>query len=469
MRTLKPSAAILLCMLSLALLAAPKVSIAQEAAGSFANSAMSAAPDADVLEVPQQVDVEPVRDEDIASRLQGVLGSTGRFEGLSVRVDNGVVFIDGLTLLPEHREWARQVALRTTDVVAVVNNLRVVERSIWDFSASFAIVGGLWRGFIQLLPVFGFSLGVLLFTGMIAWAIARVLDKLLSNRIRPQLLRRVVANVAGGIVLILGIYVILRVANLTTLAATLLGGTGLIGLILGIGFRDISENFLASLLLSIQQPFRTGDMVRIKDNVGIVQRLTTRGTLLMGLDGNYIQIPNSIVYKNVIVNLTANPKVRLDFLIGIGYDTHISRAQEVAMRTLTEHPAVLKDPEAMVLVDNLSASTIDLRIYFWIDGTKHSIQKSESAVMRLVVRACIEEGISMPDSAREVIFPQGVPLVRAGQGNPLEAIVEKHVSDTKASATNAEGALKSEVAELQVQVNQSRLPEQGRNILDQGH
>jgi len=454
-------------LLCLALMAVPEVARAQDPTGLFSNAGTSTTPEDDALEVPQQVDVEPVRDEDIATRLLGVLESTGRFSDLSLRVDNGVVFLEGLTLQAEHREWARQVALRTTDVVVVVNNLRVAERSIWDFSESLAIVRGLWRSFIQRLPIFGFSLVILFLTGLTAWIIARVLDKLLTNRLPTPLLRRVAANVGGGIILILGIYVILRVANLTTLAATVLGGTGLIGLILGIGFRDISENFLASLLLSIQQPFRTGDVVRINEHIGIVQRLTTRGTLLMGFDGNYIQIPNSIVYKNVITNLSANPKVRLDFLIGIGYDTHISRAQEVAMRTLHEHPAVLKDPEAMVLVNHLGAYTIDLRIIFWIDATTHSMQKLKSAVMRLVVRAFIEDGISLPPAAQEVIFPHGVTLMQMDQGDALEPPTVKQPSDTNAAATNAEGALTSEVDELQVQVDQSRLPEQGTNILDQ--
>jgi small conductance mechanosensitive channel len=49
---------------------------------------------------------------------------------------------------------------------------------------------------------------------------------------------------------------VLRIAGLTQLPLTVVGGTGLIGVVPGIAFRDITENFLASLLLSLQQPFR---------------------------------------------------------------------------------------------------------------------------------------------------------------------------------------------------------------------
>jgi len=81
--------------------------------------------------------------------------------------------------------------------------------------------------------------------------------------------------------------------DMTQVALTLAGGTGLLGLALGIAFREITENFLASIYLSIQKPFEVGDLVEVTGLLGYVQRVTARTTILMTLDGNHVQIPNA--------------------------------------------------------------------------------------------------------------------------------------------------------------------------------
>src|SRR5690606_22705702 len=117
--------------------------------------------------------------------------------------------------------------------------------------------------------------------------------------------------------------IILRVFGLTQLAMTVVGGTGLIGLALGIAFRDITENFLASIFLSMHRPFETGDLVEITGETGYVQQLNVRTTILMTLDGNLVQIPTASVYKNNLRNFTTNANRRVDFAVGICYDDSI--------------------------------------------------------------------------------------------------------------------------------------------------
>src|SRR5690606_20607513 len=123
---------------------------------------------------------------------------------------------------------------------------------------------------------------------------------------------------------------------------------------------------------SVQNPFNIGDLVEINDVLGFVQRMTTRATILMTPSGNHVQIPNATVYKSIIHNFTSNPNRRIDFKIGIGYDDSISLAQETIRQVLEDHPAVLHDPEHLVLVDSLGNATINLQIYFWIDGSQYS-------------------------------------------------------------------------------------------------
>jgi small-conductance mechanosensitive channel len=296
---------------------------------------------------------------------------------------------------------------------------------------------------------------------------------LLRQRIRTKLLQNVIARAAGGFVVLCGVYLILRVSGLTQLALTLVGGTGLIGLVLGIAFRDITENFLSSIFLSIQRPFETGDLVEIAGVTGYVQQLNMRTTILMTLDGNLSQIPNATVYKSILSNFTTNANRREDFVVGIGYGDAINEAQEIARKVLADHPAVLNDPEPSVLADSLGSATVNLRVYFWLNGREHSWLKVRSSVIRLVKLAFQNHGIEMPDEAREVVFPQGVPVtMRAEKPTPEQGAAtakrlpaESRHQDLDVVSTKAEAGLYSESSVIEEQAREARPLKEGENLL----
>ena len=286
---------------------------------------------------------------------------------------------------------------------------------------------------------------------------------MLRRTFEANLLRNVMARGTGVLVFLFGVYIILRVSGLTQLALTVVGGTGLIGLAVGIAFRDITENFLASVFLSLQRPFATGDLIEVTSVTGYVQQLNVRTTILMTLDGNLVQIPNATVYKSNLRNFTTNANRREDFIVGIGYDDSINEAQEIARKVLADHPAVLNDPEPSVLADSLGTSTVNLRVYFWLNGREHSWLKVRSSVIRLVKLAFQQHSISMPDEAREVVFPKGIPVTmlnantdkthNAGPVKRLPTQPPPHELD--AASTKAEGGLSSEA---------STIKEQARNV-----
>jgi small conductance mechanosensitive channel len=425
------------------------------------------------LEAPERVEIRPTaRDEEIRGRLQSILVATGWFTNPEVQVRDGVVFLEGQTRTEEYKRWAGDLARNTQDVAAVVNQIELITPSVWDFQPALTGLREIWFSLVRSIPLVGFSLLILLVAGAVArlsfWA-ARVS---LSRRFSTPLLRNVVATTIGVFVFLAGLYVVFQVAGLTSVALTVMGGTGLIGLILGIAFRDITENFLASIFLSIQRPFHTGDQVEIAGILGFVQSLTTRVTVLMTPDGNHVQIPNSTVYKSNIYNYTSNPNRRIDFGIGIGFEDSITDSQKVALKVLAEHPAVLKDPEPWVLVDNLGSATVNLRIYFWVDGTQHSWVKVKSSVIRLVKRAYQAADISMPDDAREMFFPKGVSvrlMEPDGEKQPGSARAEpaQAAHEPASVSTDAEAGLSSEARKIQEQAHQSRKPEEGENLLEE--
>jgi small-conductance mechanosensitive channel len=428
----------------------------------------------EISPAPAKVDVKPVaRDEEIRKRLQSVLEATDWFTDPQVRVEEGVVFLNGRVESVELKQWAGDLARNTQDVVAVANRMEVPERSVWDFRPAWSGLLTLWRDFIRSLPFFAFGLLILALSvgaGILATRGARAF---LRRRIRAKLLRNVIARGGGVLVFLFGVYIVLRTSGLTQLALTVVGGTGLIGLAVGIAFRDITENFLASIFLSMQRPFEMGDLVEVAGVTGYVQQLNVRTTILMTLDGNFVQIPNATVYKSNLHNFTTNSNRRERFDIGIGYDDSINDAQEIARKVLAEHPAVLNDPEPSVLVDSLGKATINLRVYFWLNGHEHSWLKVRSSVIRLVKGAFQKHGISMPDEAREVVFPQGIPVTMFDRqpGETLGVVPGKRITaespheDVDAVSTKAEAGLYSEAGVIEDQARHVQPLKDEENLL----
>ena len=444
--------------------------------------AQESRPDDSAVAPPgQTVAVDPVaRDEQIDLRITRILTATGWYRDLKVQVTDGVVFLDGDTGRTEHRGWARDLAAKTQDVVAVVNRITVSPVMDWSFGPALIQIAELARTAIATLPLLALALVIVPVAGYASAIVSRVTEWTLRNRIASPFLRRVLARTAAVPVFLVGLYVVLQIAGLTQLAVSVLGGAGVFGIIVGFAFRDIAENFLASLLLSIRQPFRRGDYIRVSDQEGVVQSMHTRSTLLLSTEGNHIQIPNASIFKSTIVNYSTAPARREVLDVGIGYDDSIAQAQQVILDVLEAHPVVLTDPEEpLVLVDSLGAATVNLRAYFWFDGHAHSIFRVRSALLRLIKNALTDNGISMPDEAREVVFPKGVPVVypetagggiavtdaRPSHSAPVPARTAPPAQEPEVSATEAEGDLASEQPTLERHGATAEIPDPADDLL----
>ena len=328
--------------------------------------------------------------------------------------------------------------------------------AISSLSSAQSLLSQLWENFVYRLP--GLALGLVIMAAFILLAphIAKVLVKPLTRTTTSPLLRSVIQRSVSLVLILLGIYLFLFLAGLTGFAIAVVSGTGVVGLILGFAFRDIAENFISSLLLTIQRPFRIGDIVQINDFTGIIQKVTARATTLVDFDGNHIQIPNATIYKGVIKNLTANPLMRGQFGVGVGYDADIQHAQQMAQEITSAQDNVLIDPEPQILIDELGPSTYNIKVYFWVDVEKTSVLKMASVLMRKITQAFLEANISMPDDARERIFPEGMHIYHASEKDASSARPSENEANELSEITTGQKKVKSLDSEENIGATENR-------------
>jgi len=218
------------------------------------------------------------------------------------------------------------------------------------------------------------------------------------NPYMNTLLQRIVQT----IVTMLGVLLALDLLGATSLVGAVLGSAGVIGLALGFAFKDIAENYIAGILLSLRQPFAPGDHIRLDSHEGKVVALTSRATTLMTLDGNHLQLPNALVFKSVLLNYTRNPKRRFEFSAFIDGGQSIRKAQTTGLDAVTRVEGVLDEPAASWRIVENVPSGIEIRFFGWVDQRKNDHYKVRSESIRVVKAAFASAGIESPRTVYHV-------------------------------------------------------------------
>jgi len=213
-----------------------------------------------------------------------------------------------------------------------------------------------------------------------AWLARRaVVDRIARGN--PFLKNLLATTVRAGCAL-LGLTVGLQLMNATAVIGAVLGTAGVVGIALGFAFKDIIENYIAGVLLSLRQPFRPRDHVRIAEHEGLVAAMTARATVLMTLDGNQLRVPNAIVFKSVILNFSQNPSRRFEFDLGAADDAGLEAARARVRRGVEAVEGVLDEPDPEVFVTASADGKASLRVRAWIDQRRSDIDHVRGAALR---------------------------------------------------------------------------------------
>ena len=341
-------------------------------------------------------------DRRIAERIDGIFAELPAFSAVDVEVQEGVVSLAGTVPKAEDIARAEAIANRVAGVVTVENGLER-DLTLSADSAGITSLAERWSHFVRMLPLIAAALGVWLAIAFIGYLIAglgRVWNRLAPNGFLAEL---VASAIRFGFTII-GLVIALDMIGATALLGAVLGGAGLIGIALGFAMRDTIENYVASLLLSLRQPFRANDWVQIDTYEGRVIRLTSRATVLMTLDGNHLRIPNGQVFKAVILNFTRNPQRRFHFDLGVDADDDARAARQLGRDTMAGLDFVLADPPPEARIIEVGDSNVVIRFLGWVDQRETDWWKAQSEAIPAVKTALEDAGFGLPEPIYRLRF-----------------------------------------------------------------
>ena len=393
---------------------------------------------------------------------------------LRVSVDAGVVTIDGQVDDDDSRNEITDVVKRVEGVRLVLNQLKTDEEVMtgWGFAVSELTAFGnyLARKWILIL----LALAVVVVSWLLAQFFAARSETLLAPFVHNVLLRSVVGSIISSLLLIGGLMLALGMLGLTHAVLSVLGISGLVVLAVGFAFKDVTENFIASVLLGLRRPFQIGDYVTIAGQSGVVKSLNTRATVLVTLEGNHVRIPNATIFKEILVNATASPSARNSFDVVIPLEASTADALDALNRALRETKGILSDPSPRALVEALEPGGVRIRAYFWapsqgLDGFQllsDAKLKAKVALQQAGVLVAPAAGGPASQANGHAGAADGQPAPPSATATARQAAANlRRDAQAAESAPSAVGNGRQTLVQRVLQEPESRVSEEGANLL----
>lgn len=351
---------------------------------------------------------QAVSDSEIDARIEAIFDQIEGLQSVFVTVRSGVVTLRGKVRETALADQAENLAGRVNGVVAVSNQIQEVTslslrlEPVYERLSQRSVQA---VGYLPLLAVALATWTAIYLVGWFAAGRAWPWDRIAPNAFIADLLRQLMRLVF----FVTGAVMALDILGATALLGTILGAAGIVGLAIGFAVRDTVENYIASILLSIRQPFRPKDYIRIDDLEGSVISLTSRATILLDLDGNHIRIPNATVFKSNIVNYSRNPQRRFLFQVGVGPESNLDVALETGLSRIKALDFTLDNPGPDAWIEDLGDSNVVLTFTGWIDQNVTDFLKARSEALRLTKLALEENGFTLPEPAYRLHIEGAIP------------------------------------------------------------
>lgn len=270
-----------------------------------------------------------------------------------------------------------------------------------------------WNKLLLALPRIVLAIVLFIIIFYIAAYIARLIKRRLSGEEHDPLFVRFISKLTKGAVIICGLILALQTLGLSGVAGGLLAGAGISAFIFGFAFKDIAENFLGGVILAFNRPFSLNDTIVIREFSGHVVALNFRTTHIKTFEEGDVFIPNAIVIKEPLTNLTRDGKIRLNFVVGVAYEANITDAIAVILESMKTIADIKQDEKPFTVVEELSVSTVNLKVYFWADtyDYRQGVLQIKSEVITKVKQALEAKGFALPADIQEIkLYDKKEPL-----------------------------------------------------------
>lgn len=244
-----------------------------------------------------------------------------------------------------------------------------------------------------------------LLRAMVLLAVGFVLGRTLSASL-PRLARKYLDAQQTMLVrrisfyLVFGLFLISALRELGFNLSVLLGAAGILSVAIGFASQTSASNLISGLFLIAERPFSIGDVIRVGTTTGEVLSIDLLSVKLRTFDNLYVRLPNEIVIKSEVVNLTKFPIRRIDLQLGVAYKEDISKVRQALLAVANENPLCLDEPQPLFIFRGFGDSALDIQFSVW--AQRDNFLDLKNSILDEIKRRFDAEGIEIPFPHRTV-------------------------------------------------------------------
>lgn len=214
--------------------------------------------------------------------------------------------------------------------------------------------------------------------------------------------RNSIAIITQYTMIAVGILIGLRVLGIDLRALTVVAGFFALGV--GLGLRDLVNNFACGFLLLLERPLRVGDTVSVNGQEGDVLHIGGRAVTIRTWDHMELVVPNTEIFSKTFINWTAKDYiVRSVVQINVNRQDDPHAIQALIYKVLAGHKDVLSDPPPEVFLKELAGDFIEFEVRYYVNLRQvKSRICARSDVLLAVWDAFQQHGIQPPYPHHEV-------------------------------------------------------------------
>ena len=287
-----------------------------------------------------------------------------------------------------------------------MDTLKTVWTNIIDFIKQF---GELFTTTLFKLGQSEITLGTIIYF-LVAFILLSYLSKRLRNVLVDKILvkanfelgaRNSIGMIARFIFIFIGAIVIVQGAGIDLSSLSLLAGA--LGVGIGFGLQNITDNFISGIIILFEKPIKVGDRIVVGDTEGDVINISVRATTILTNENVSIIVPNSEFISSRVINWSHNDRnIRFDIPVGVSYQEDPEQVRNVLLDVARENEHVLKKPEPHVFFDEFGDSSLNFTLAIWTSTYTDKPRKLKSELYFSIFEKLKEKGIEIPFPQRDI-------------------------------------------------------------------
>ncbi len=211
------------------------------------------------------------------------------------------------------------------------------------------------------------------------------------------------------LVLALGLIIILQTVGIQLSTVTIL--LGALGVGIGFGLQNITNNFVSGIIILFERPIKVGDRIEVGQIAGDVVNVSMRATTVVTNDNISVIVPNSEFISSTVINWSHHDRnVRFNFPVDVSYKEDPEKVKQLLLEVADKNPGVLKSPAPDVLFEEFGDSSLNFNLRVWTNEYINRPGVLKSQLYFEIFKKFKEHGVEIPFPQRDVHIKNGLNI-----------------------------------------------------------